>query len=201
VIRSEAKIRIERGKIAEAQASGMQGREVQWAADMRAAQAGCASAYVRLLTGVSASFRQFAVADLRRFYLQPDDVEDILQEVLLAIHLKRHTWRPDRPFIPWLRAITRHKLVDFARRRSRRGELPIENFPDIFPAPTEEPDVLAPIQQLVGDLPQRQRQVIEEVALAGASVADTALKLNMSRGAVYVAFHRALGALTAKLER
>jgi RNA polymerase sigma-70 factor (ECF subfamily) len=91
--------------------------------------------------------------------------------------------------------------VDFARRCSRRGELPIESFPDIFPAPPEATDVLAPVQQLVGELPQRQREVMQELALAGASVAETAVKLKMSRGAVYTAFHRALSALTAKLDR
>ena len=93
----------------------MQDREQQWAADMRAAQAGSGEAYIRLLNSVSTSFRQFAALDLRRFGLQPSDVEDVLQEILLAIHLKRHTWRPDHPFAPWLRAITRHKLVDFVR--------------------------------------------------------------------------------------
>src|SRR5690348_16115179 len=103
-------------------------REESWAADMRLAQAGSREAYLRLLGAVSASFRQFAAADLRRFGLQSQDGEDVLQEILLAIHLKRHTWRADRPFLPWLRAITRHKLVDFIRRRSRRNELPIDDF-------------------------------------------------------------------------
>lgn len=179
----------------------MRDREQQWAADMRAAQAGSGEAYTRLLTAISNSFRQFAAVDLRRFGLQPHDVEDVLQEILLAIHLKRHSWRADHPFVPWLRAITRHKLVDFVRRRSRRGELPIEDFPDIFPAPPTQPDLSAPVQQLLGGLPRRQREVLEELALSGASVADTAVKLRMSRGAVYVAFHRGLAALTAKLER
>jgi RNA polymerase sigma-70 factor (ECF subfamily) len=168
---------------------------------MRAAQAGSSEAYVRLLSRISASFREFAAFDLRRFGLQRDDVEDVLQEILLAIHLKRHTWRADHPFMPWLRAITRHKLVDFVRRRSRRGELPIEDFPDAFSVPPAEPDMSAPLQELVGGLPRRQREVVQELALSGNSVADTAVKLKMSRAAVYVAFHRALAALAAKLER
>ena len=75
----------------------MQDREQQWATDMRAAQAGSGEAYIRLLESVSTSFRQFAALDLRRFGLQPSDVEDVLQEILLAIHLKRHTWRTDHP--------------------------------------------------------------------------------------------------------
>jgi len=179
----------------------MRNYEQQWAADMRAAQAGSSEAYASLLTALSTSLRQVAAAELRRFGLRPPDAEDVLQEILLAVHLKRHTWRSDRPFIPWLRAIARHKFVDFVRRRSRRSELSIENFEDIFPAAASEPDTYAPVERLLGDLPRRQREVVEELALSGTSVAETALKLKMSRGAVYVAFHRALAALTTKLER
>ena len=174
--------------------------EHQWAADMRAAQAGSKGAYARLLTAVSTSFRHFAATDLRRFGLQPQDVEDVLQEILLAIHLKRHTWRADHPFIPWLRAISRHKLIDFVRRRRRRSELPIEDFPDISPVQPADPAFSEPLHQLLDDLLRRQREVVEELALSGTSVADTAVKLKMSRGAVYVAFHRALAALTTKFE-
>jgi RNA polymerase sigma-70 factor (ECF subfamily) len=179
----------------------MQDCEQTWAADMRATQAGSREAYARLLTGVSASFRQFAAADLRRFGLQFQDVEDVLQDILLAVHLKHHTWHPDHPFLPWLRAITRHKLVDFLRRRTRRSELPIEDFPDIYPVMPTEPVLSRPIQELLSELPRRQREVVEELGLSGASVADTALKLKMSHGAVYVAFHRALAALTARSQR
>jgi RNA polymerase sigma-70 factor (ECF subfamily) len=179
----------------------MREREQQWASDMRAAQAGCGEAYIRFLTDLSASFRQFAAVDLRRFRLQHDEVEDILQELLLAVHVKRLSWRPDHPIIPWLRAITRHKLVDFVRRRSRRGELPIDDFPDIFPAPVAEPDSSALIERFLRDLPRRQREVVQELALSGRSVNEAAIKLKMSRGAVYVAFHRGLAALTARMER
>jgi RNA polymerase sigma-70 factor (ECF subfamily) len=179
----------------------MRDREKDWAADMRATQAGSREAYLRLLSGVSASFRQFAAADLRRFGLQYQDVEDVLQEILLAIHLKHHTWRPDHPFLPWLRAITRHKLVDFLRRRKRRNELPIDDFPDICPIMPTEPVITPPMQELLTELPRRQREVIEELGLGGASVADTAVKLKMSHGAVYVAFHRGLAALSARSER
>jgi RNA polymerase sigma-70 factor (ECF subfamily) len=171
-------------------------RERQWASDMRAAQAGSAEAYVRLLTQISHTFCHSAETGLRRFNLQPHDIEDVVQEILLAIHVKRHTWRPDHPFLPWLRAITHHKLIDFVRRRSRRAELSIDDVPDLFAVPPAEPDPSVPLAQLLGDLPRRQREVMEELALAGASVADTAAKLKMSRGAVYVAFHRALAALS-----
>ena len=178
----------------------MQLHEEQWAADMRAAQAGSREAYHRLLNGISASFRQLASADLRRLRLQGQDVEDVLQDVLLAVHLKRHTWRPDHPFMPWLRAIARHKMVDFVRRRARHSELPIEDFPNLSPVPPVEPAMAVSLNRILDGLPRRQRQVVEELGVAGASVADTAAKLNMSPGAVYVAFHRGLAKLMARVQ-
>jgi RNA polymerase sigma-70 factor (ECF subfamily) len=168
---------------------------------MRAAQAGGREAYVRLLDDISGSFRQFAAGDLRKFGLQTADVEDVLQDVLLTIHLKRHTWQSDLPFLPWLRAIVRHKLIDFVRRHHRRGEVPIgliaENFLPAHPAP----DAPVPIQQVLQHLPARQRQVVESVAIKGATIDETAQELRMTRGAVYVAFHRALAALALKFGR
>jgi RNA polymerase sigma-70 factor (ECF subfamily) len=165
---------------------------------MRAAQRGCADSYGRLLGDIAASFRQLAGGDLKRFGLQASDAEDVVQEVLLAIHLKRDTWCDDRPFLPWLRAIARHKVVDFARRRRRRGEVPIEDVADSLPAQPAAADAPMRLQRLLSELPQRQRQVVESLAVTGASVAETAHNLNMTRGAVYVAFHRGLAALALK---
>jgi RNA polymerase sigma-70 factor, ECF subfamily len=165
---------------------------------MRAAQQGCADAYIRLLNEVATSLRQVAAGDLKRFGLQGCDAEDVVQETLLAIHLKRHTWQDDRPFLPWLRAIVRHKAVDFVRRRGRKIEVPVEQVADTLPAPATAPDLSAPLERFLEELPQRQRQVVESLAVNGASVRETALKLNMSHGAVYVAFHRGLAALSLK---
>lgn len=176
--------------------------EQQCAMDMQAAQNGCRVAYTRLLSAISTAFPALAGADLRRFGLTSHDGDDVLQETLLAVHLKRHTWRPDHPFTPWLRAITRHKIVDFVRRRGRRLERTIEDFPDIFAASGAEPGFQsANFERLLIALPTRQRAVVEEVALGGASVAEAASKLQISRGAVYVAFHRALTTLRSALER
>jgi len=165
---------------------------------MRAAQRGCAESYVRLLGDIAASFRPVAAGELRRFGLPASDAEDVIQEILLAVHLKRHTWRQDRPFLPWLRAIARHKVIDLARRRRRRGEVPIEHVADNLPAPSPPPDLSGPLERFLAELPRRQRDVVTSLAMSGASVDETARKLKMTRGAVYVAFHRGLAALATK---
>ena len=76
---------------------------------MRASQLGCARSYARLLTEIAGAVRQLAAGDLKRLGIEAGDVEDIVQETLLAIHVKQATWDAGRPFIPWVRAIARHK--------------------------------------------------------------------------------------------
>jgi RNA polymerase sigma-70 factor (ECF subfamily) len=89
---------------------------------MRAANAGDEAAYTRLLASLAPVLRAIARRRLAGTRLV-SDFEDVVQETLLAIHLKRHTWDETRPFGPWFSSIIRHKLVDAARRRglSDRG--------------------------------------------------------------------------------
>ena len=165
---------------------------------MRAAQRGCAQSYACLLGEIANGFQDIIGADLKRIGLSPGDTDDVLQETLLAIHIKRHTWSADRPILPWVRAIARHKAIDMVRRRGRRAEVPVEQVADVLPAPAHSPDRSLPLQRFLDELPRRQRQVVEALAMKGASVQETASRLNMTRGAVYVAFHRALDALATK---
>ncbi len=111
----------------------MLGEEAQWAGWMRAANAGDNGAYRRLLGALAPFLRKVAAQGFIRAGLGSGDVEDVVQETLLAIHLKRQTWDADQLFTPWLRAIARNKLIDNLRRRGNRTELPIEDFVEILP--------------------------------------------------------------------
>src|SRR5262245_47067449 len=100
-------------------------REDDWAAAMRAANRGCARSYAWLLAGIAAGLRGIGTRDLARFGFGSGDVEDVVQECLLAIHQKRHTWDERRPIVPWVRAIARHKTIDRVRQRARAAEVPL----------------------------------------------------------------------------
>ena len=95
-------------------------RENEWSQLMRAAMNGDGAAYQRLLNDLSRVLR----ATVRRGFggadLPASDAEDVVQEVVLAIHLKRHTWDQSKPIGPWIMAITRNKMIDEIRRRGRR---------------------------------------------------------------------------------
>jgi RNA polymerase sigma-70 factor (ECF subfamily) len=175
-------------------------REDEWTDLMRSAMSGDSTAYHRLLKAVTPVLRAAARRGLARAGQSVDQSEDIVQDILLAVHLKRHTWDVSAPFAPWLFAIARNKLIDALRRRGRRVFVNIDDFVEVLPgeAPVETAsagEVAAQLQSL----PARQRDVLQSIAVESASIKDTAAKLEMTEGAVRVALHRGLTSLTAKL--
>ena len=168
-------------------------REVQWAAWMRAGLAGDAEAYRLLLEALAPVLRRVARQGLRQAGAGNADAEDVVQEVLLAVHLKRHTWMSDQPFSPWLNAIARYKLIDVLRRRGRRGEVPIDDLIDVLPDQSAQAEASPQeLEKLVGRLQGREHDVVTAISLEGQSVRDAAAKLSMNEGAVRVALHRGL---------
>src|SRR5271157_6104261 len=99
-----------------------------WSRMMKAAIAGDEGAYGRLLEEIGRSVRAMARAAFARARVGDADIEDAVQETLLAIHLKRHTWDAGQPLAPWAYAIARHKIIDALRRRGRRRVEPLEDF-------------------------------------------------------------------------
>ncbi len=121
-----------------------------------------------------------------------------MQESLLAIHLKRHTWVPTELVGPWVAAIARHKAIDALRRRGRRAELPIDELDFVDPASPDEPAREAhDVETLLGRLDGRQRAIVQAVSLEGLSTREAASRLSMSEGALRVALHRSLKKLAA----
>lgn len=173
-------------------------REAAWAALMRAAIDGDARAYRQLLDELSHSLR----GAIRRGFAQAgaalNDVEDVVQETLLAIHLKRHTWNSDQPLGPWVRAIARHKLIDTLRRRGRRIEVSIDLVMDFLAADDQPSDLdRQDAERLVNGLRGRQQVIVRAISIDGQSIREVAERLNMNEGAVRVALHRGLKSLAA----
>jgi RNA polymerase sigma-70 factor (ECF subfamily) len=175
-------------------------REDQWTGLMREALAGDGAAYHRLLKAVAPVLRAATRRGLARAGQPVDQAEDIVQDILLAVHLKRHTWDVKAPFAPWLFAIARNKLIDALRRRGRRIFVNVDDFAETLPdQPVAETASAAEVATHLQSLPARQREVLQAIAVDSASIKDTAAKFSMSEGAVRVALHRGLSALTARL--
>jgi len=166
---------------------------------MRAGNAGDAASYRHLLLQLTPLLRAVARRGLAHAGMADTDAEDVVQETLLAIHLKRQSWDEDAPFSPWLRAIARHKMIDALRRRGRRIELPLDDFAEILGGDESEPSMLvADVDRHLECLPAGQRNVVRAIAVDGASISEAAARLSMTKGAVRVALHRGLTALAAK---
>ena len=100
--------------------------------------AGNASEYRVFLSELTRHLRGYLRKRIPQLH---DDVEDLVQEILLAVHNARHTYRPDEPLTAWVHAIARYKLMDFFRTRARRESLhdPLDEHDDIFAESADEP--------------------------------------------------------------
>ncbi|MDH0746452.1 sigma-70 family RNA polymerase sigma factor [Pseudomonas sp. GD03842] len=177
----------------------LRNREIRLQALFLAGQDGDERAYRAFLTDLSHHLRGFLRVRLSR---QPGDVEDVLQEVLLAIHNARHTYREDQPLTAWVFAIARYKLTDFYRGRSR-GDVfndSLDDTAELFAEPELEPaQARRDLSRLLSGLPDRQRLPIMHVKLEGLSVTEAAKLTGLSESAVKIGVHRGLKALAARI--
>ncbi|MDX2202666.1 MAG: sigma-70 family RNA polymerase sigma factor [Hyphomicrobiaceae bacterium] len=170
-------------------------RDSDLAGLMRSALRGDERSYKRVLEALAPVVRGMVRSNLARFGTGLGEVEDIVQETLLAVHLKRDTWDERLPLLPWVRAIAHNKLVDNLRRRGRRVQLPID---DIAEAVADErvPEASGvDAARLLATLKVRQREIVTAISIEGASAAEVAARLGMTENAVRVSLHRSLQAL------
>jgi RNA polymerase sigma-70 factor, ECF subfamily len=172
--------------------------ETELARLMRAAIAGDERAYTEFLRRAACLVRGFAGRKVVQGGIDP---EDIVQETLLAIHIKRHTWRDDAPVTPWLYAIARYKLIDAFRRRGRRVEIGIAEIMETFAEPERETVSERDIGRVLETLAPGQRSVVAAVSVEGLSIRETAKSLGMTEMAVRVALHRGLTAIAQRFGR
>jgi RNA polymerase sigma factor (sigma-70 family) len=140
---------------------------------------------------------------LHRYYvrrLPPAMVDDAVQDTLLAIHLKRHTYDPARPFGPWLAAIARHKWID--RLRAMKSA-PTEALTEDIPIADhgEAVSSVRSLERLLDELKPAQSLVIRLVKLQGLSIEEAAALTGQSTSLVKVNIHRGLGRLMSIVRR
>jgi RNA polymerase sigma-70 factor (ECF subfamily) len=174
--------------------------DTEWERLLVAANSGDGRAMGRFLTAATPAIRTIVRA--RGHALPLDQHEDIVQEVLIAIHAKRHTWKAGTPVRPWVFAITRYKVADAFRRRGTHIHLPIEEFADVLAhEQTEEPDAQGEAARLLAQIDMRSADIVRAVTLDGESAESVGTRLGVSGGAVRVALHRAMKKLSALTRR
>ena len=166
---------------------------------MLAARRGDEASYRKLLADVARYTRGWVSRNLHSAGCPDADLEDVVQEILLALHLKRHTWKADERFSPWLNGIVRHKVTDSMRRRAGRRWLPIEDFLDVLAIEECHPGLeRQDILTMADSLPDKQRAIVVAMFVDGHSTAEAASRLDMTESTARVTLHRALGNLAKR---
>ncbi|QYK42626.1 MAG: sigma-70 family RNA polymerase sigma factor [Paracoccaceae bacterium] len=163
-----------------------------------AARGGDAAAYRTALALIAGRLRAYYG---RRLAGQPDETEDLVQETLLAIHLKRDTHDPNLPVSNWLHAIARYRLTDHWRRQGRRGTVELDD--SLHEAPETSEGVQAAVARrdlgvLLRTLPDAQREAIELVKVEGYSTEEAAARMGITVTTLKVRVHRGLQRLMAR---
>jgi RNA polymerase sigma-70 factor (ECF subfamily) len=173
--------------------------EIELKALMLASLDGDAASHRALLDRLSRRLRAYYKGKLARIGRGVEEAEDLVQEAVLAIHLKRHTYDPAEPLTPWAHAIARYKLIDFLRRtRTLISDVPLEEA-DTIMAHDDNVDAESTydLKRLMQRLPEKMRCSIEAVKLDGQSIAEAAERCGISESGVKVNIHRGLKALAA----
>lgn len=155
--------------------------------------------FAKSLEGDQKSYEEFLglCQSLARSYLfklggkhvETETLEDILQEVLLGLHQKKHTYRTDRAFLPWLYSVIRYRYIDFYRSRKRNQEtLSFEETE--FLHGKEQSHELLDVEELMSHLTDKQKEMLYLVKVEGSTYAEAAKELSMSVPAVKVGVHR-----------
>ncbi|CAM4283809.1 ECF RNA polymerase sigma factor SigF [Bordetella tumbae] len=177
-------------------------QEADWAVAMLKERSGDCSAYERFLQDFAAHLRRIVRWRFNNLRLNLDETEDVVQEILIAIHSRRNQWDANRPLMPWLNAIARYKIIDAARRLRKEAHLKTDlDDAQWSSLPALEQTALAAsrtdIDRLISELPPGQQSVARVIGIDGVSPSEAAIQLGMNENAVRVAFHRALKKLMA----
>jgi RNA polymerase sigma-70 factor (ECF subfamily) len=166
---------------------------------MLASLEGDAAAHRSLLNQLSGRLRAYYRSKLVSIGRGGAEAEDLVQEALLAIHLKRDTYDPAEPLTPWVHAIARYKLIDFLRStRKWRANVPIEAVDDLMAHDNSAAaESKHDLRQLLHQLPAKVRCSIEAVKLDGHSIAEAAQRCGLSESGVKMNIHRGLKTLAA----
>ncbi|MBN9049404.1 MAG: sigma-70 family RNA polymerase sigma factor [Rhizobiales bacterium] len=169
---------------------------------MIASMGGDSTSYQTLLSRLSGHLRAYYKKRLRGGH-SIHEVEDLVQEALLAVHTRRHTFDLNEPLTPWVYAIARYKIIDhFRRTRNSYAQLPIETADDVLAQDERTTAESAyDLHRLLDTLPENARRSIQYVKLEGLSVAEASKRSGMSESAIKVNIHRGIQRLSKLMSR
>lgn len=158
---------------------------------------GDAVAHGRLLSDLATLLKPFFA---RRLGRDDGDVEDLVQDCLIAVHVRRETFDRSGLFTPWAYAIARYKLIDHYRRKRVRSWSPLGEADELFaPDWTDDAMHARDVNRLLDGLPAKQSDAIRKTRIEGLSTEEASAATGMSPSLVKVSVHRGLKTLMARV--
>lgn len=173
---------------------------------MRKAQNGDSASYIILLQKVQVMVKLFIDNSFTRLGLKSyGGQDDVVQEVLLAIHHKRSAFDESQFFLPWMYAIARYKIIDYFRRNRKNvySSISLSTEDELMAfdiSVVTEFGAHFDVEKLFNLLPEKQREILTMVKLQGFSIEDVENKTGYSSSDIKVSIHRALKFLQQKVQ-
>ena len=167
------------------------------------AAAGNDSAFTTLVTRFQPAVFRWALI----FARDPDEAEDIAQEVFVSAYRRLSQYRSDGSLDAWLYSITRRTANQMRRTQKRRKRLalspaarPLRDVYTTDPgARVDRERATSLIHEMFSELPSRQREIFDLVDLQGLTPAEVAERTGMKPASVRASLFKARASIRARL--
>lgn len=153
-------------------------------------------AYESFLTLASALVKRYLFF-IGGINLAQENADDLHQEILMSIHMKKHTYRIDKPILPWIYAVTKYRYIDFYRSRKRQPLL--VEFDDLIKTNHEEVESSISFEDILDFLTPKQKDMLMLVKVEGLTYVEAAESLHMSVPSLKTGIHRIIKAIQKKV--
>jgi RNA polymerase sigma-70 factor (ECF subfamily) len=126
------------------------------------------------------------------------DVEDLVQEVFLAVFRRISSLKDAAAFPGWLAMIARNRATDYLRKAPRAEELPL---PEALASEDRSETEARSILDLVRNLPEAYRETLVLRLVEGMTGPEIAARTGLTPGSVRVNLHRGMAQLRELLAR
>lgn len=178
--------------------------EIELSSLMTKSQAGDSDSYKRLLIRINEMLGKYVQHSFLTLGLaSTGGHEDVVQEILLAIHAKRNSFDPDQYFLPWMYAISRYKIIDYLRKNGERLKSSVsidDELENLEVVMSNEIGSRLDLVALCDSLPPKQKEVIRLVKIEGLSISETAARTGYSVSDIKISVHRALKTLKQQIK-
>jgi RNA polymerase sigma-70 factor (ECF subfamily) len=158
--------------------------------------AGCLDAFDREL--------DYLYSTLQRLGASPGDVDDLLQEIFVALYRSWCRLDTTRPLRPWLFGVAFRVVRTHRRRRAREAPHALLDIEDAAPNPEgwlQGQESLALLSAALELVPAVRRSVVIKHDIEGLEVIDIARQLSITKFGVYARLYKGRKELARAVRR